>query len=382
MYTNVMTKDNPKNKADLNPKGNASIKGQSQFEAASCTSAKSVHDVRRHLVRLALSFVLALSVTFGLALSVNCAAMAVETLRLGVQKTGTFAWELALIKSRGLDEKAGLDLAITELASPEAGKVALIGGAVDMILSDWLWVARERNLGAKFVFAPYSSALGAVMVPVASPIHDLGDLRGSKIAVAGGPLDKSWLLLQALAKASNLDLKSQASIVYGAPALLYQKTLSGEADANLNFWPFCVALEAGGFRRLIGMDEVERRLGATGPLAMVGYVFDESLAQKHPAALGRFLDIAQEAKDELARSDVDWARIARQIGIADPVELALYRKNYEEGIPRRSIEAEFADASALYRVLAKIGGSDLVGPETELDAGTFFHGADAATPGG
>ena len=42
-----------------------------------------------------------------------------------------------------------------------------------------------------------------------------------------------------------------------------------------------MALESRGFRRLIGMDEVERRLGAKGPVAMVGYVFDESFARTH-----------------------------------------------------------------------------------------------------
>lgn len=220
------------------------------------------------------------------------------------------------------------------------------------------------------------------MVPATSRIRDLDDLRGAKIAVAGGPLDKSWLLLQALARGSNLDLKSEASIVYGAPTLLYQKTVNGEVDANLNFWTFCVALEAGGFRRLIGMDEVERRLGAKGPMAMVGYVFDESLAHERPAALGRFFEIAREAKNDLAHSDADWAKIARQIGVEKPAELALYRKSYVDGIPRRSIEAETADASALYRILAQIGGPELVGPAPELDPATFYHGAGPAQPGG
>ncbi len=144
------------------------------------------------------------------AIVFNCCAAGAETLRLGVQKTGTFAWELAIIKAEGLDKQAGLDIEVAELASPEAGKIALIGGSVDMILSDLLWVARERSLGARLVFAPYSSALGALMVPGASPINDLANLKGHKLAVAGRPLDKSWLLLQALAERSNIDLKSQA----------------------------------------------------------------------------------------------------------------------------------------------------------------------------
>ena len=91
------------------------------------------------------------------------------------------------------------------------------------MLSDWLWVTRERALGDNVVFYPYSSALGAVMVPANSPISGIADLKGKKLAVAGGPLDKSWLLLQALARRSNIDLKTQAYIVYGSPPLLQQK---------------------------------------------------------------------------------------------------------------------------------------------------------------
>jgi len=353
MYPDTMPQDNPQ----IFPKS-----GRRVWEMTPGSKAKAV---RAALGRAALYLTL--------ALFFNCQAAAAEKLRLGVQRTGTFAWELAIIKARGLDRQAGLDIEIAELASPEAGKIALIGGAVDMILSDLLWVARERGLGARLVFAPYSSALGALMVPAASPINDLADLKGRNLAVAGGPLDKSWLLLQALAERSNLDLKSQAHIVYGAPALLYEKAANGEADASLNFWNFCVALQARGFRRLLDMEEVERRLGAKGPVAMLGYVFDERLAQKNPAALARFFKIAAEAKESLARSDADWEKLAPRIGVSDPAQLALYRQTYIEGIPRRSIEAEAADARELYRVLAKIGGPELVGPAQELDAGAYYQ---------
>ncbi|MGH6858082.1 MAG: ABC transporter substrate-binding protein [Methylocella sp.] len=311
-----------------------------------------------------------------LAVLFNCEAGAAEKLRLGVQKTGTFAWELAIINERGLDRKAGLDLEVTELASPEAAKIALMGGAADMILGDWLWVARQRNLDRRLVFAPYSTALGAVMVPAASPIEDLAGLKGKNIAVAGGPLDKSWLLLQALAKESGQDIAAQANIIYGAPTLLYQKAANGELDATLNYWNFCVALESRGFRRLIGMDEVERRLGAKGPVAMVGYVFSEEFARTHAAALSQFFKIAAEARDILTHSGADWEKIAQQIGIAGKAELALYRQTYIDGIPRRPVAEEVADARALYRILARIGGPDLVGNAKEFDEGIFYQSAE------
>jgi NitT/TauT family transport system substrate-binding protein len=301
---------------------------------------------------------------------------AAQKLRLGVQKTGTLAWEIDLIKKEGLAAAADLDLEVTELASTEAGKIALMGGSVDLILSDWLWVARERGLGSNLTFEPYSTALGAVMAPADSPVKSLDGLRGKSIGVAGGPLEKSWLLLRAFAQRDGLDLKARARVVFGAPALLYEKALSGELDANLNFWTYAVALEARGFRRLIDIADVERQLGAKGPLAMVGYVFDESLAKTHGAALDRFFKISREAKDRLAGSDTAWAGIAKQIGVTDPHELALYRKTYVDGIPRRPAAEEAADAAALYAVLRDIGGPELVGAATELNPGTFFLRAE------
>jgi NitT/TauT family transport system substrate-binding protein len=299
-------------------------------------------------------------------------AIAADRIRIAAQRTGTFAWELAVLKAHGLDRQAGIDIETTELASTEAGKVALEGGSVDLMLSDWLWVTRERALGDDVVFYPYSSSLGAVMVPANSPIRRFADLKGKKLAIAGGPLDKSWLLLQALARRSNLDLKTQAEVVYGAPPLLQQKTLQGETDATLTFWNFCAELEANGMRRAVAMDDVVKGLGATGPVAMVGYVFNGNWAQRNRSLLDRFFAATRQAKDILAQSPDEWQRLAPRVLVGGTSALDVYRQRYLEGIPRRSLGAEVADARTLYNVLAEIGGADLVGPARELDPGTFY----------
>ena len=77
-----------------------------------------------------------------------------KTIRVAVQKTGTFAWELAVIRAHGLDKQADLSIQPVELATPEAGKIALRAGNADIMVSDWLWVSRERGLGAKLTFYP------------------------------------------------------------------------------------------------------------------------------------------------------------------------------------------------------------------------------------
>lgn len=301
-----------------------------------------------------------------------------DELRVAVQKTGTFAWELAVIRAHDLDKQADLSVKVLELASPEAGKIALRAGNADIVVTDWLWVSRERALGAKLTFYPYSSALGAVMVPAASPIRSLADLKGRKLAVAGGPIDKNWLLLQAWLKQDGIDLKSDATIAYGAPPLLAAKMLSGEMDATVNYWNFCASLEAKGFRRLAGIEDLLPKLGAKGRTAILGYVFDEKWANANQDRVARFVAMTRKAKEILAASDAEWEKIAPLTGAADAATLHAYRDRYREGIPRRPVADEEADARTLYRVLAEIGGSELVGPAPELVLGTFYH----AIPGG
>ncbi len=318
---------------------------------------------------------LRVALTAIISLAAATDAAAADRIRLAVQKTGTLAWELDVIKSHGLDRKLDLQIEAVELASTEAGKIALKGGSADLMLSDWLWVARERSLGDSLVFHPSSSTLGAVMVPGKSPIRDIADLKGKKLAIAGGPLDKSWLLLQALARRSGVDLRKQATIVYGAPPLLSEKALQGEIDATLTFWNFCAELESKGLKRAIAMDRVMQGLGTKGPVAIVGYTFDGAWAARNRSTVDRFLDAARQAKEILASSQAEWQRLAWRIGTIDANALAIYRQRYGEGIVRRPLAEEEADARALYLVLAEIAGVELVGPARELAPGTFYRPA-------
>jgi NitT/TauT family transport system substrate-binding protein len=106
---------------------------------------------------------------------------------------------------------------------------------------------------------------------------------------------------------------------------------------------------------------------------MIGYVFDEAWIAKNPGVLERFLRVTRKAKDILANQDTEWQRIAPLIGATDAATLTIYRERYREGIPRRAIVDEEADARTLYRVLAQLGGPELVGPAADLAPGTFYR---------
>ncbi|WP_330084209.1 ABC transporter substrate-binding protein [Methylocystis iwaonis] len=300
-----------------------------------------------------------------------------EKLRLALQKTGTTGWEMAVVKAFGLDKAAGLELEVTELASPEAGKIAIQGGSADIIVSDWLWVARERAQGAKLTLYPYSTGVGAVMTRDAS-IKSVKDLVGKKLGVAGGPLDKSWLMLEAFALKQGVDLAKSATILYGAPPLIAEKALQGEIDAALEFWNFAADLEGKGFARAIDIVDVEKALGAKGNVVITGYVFDDAFAAKNKDALARFFAMTGKAKALIATDDKAWAVAASRIGQKDAATLDIYRKRYVAGIPKRPIAEEEADAAALYKVLAETGGEKLVGPGKTLAPGTFYKGGEAA----
>ena len=315
------------------------------------------------------------ALAFAASAYLTSSAEAADRLRIAIQKTGTAAWEIEAIKAHGLDKAANLDIETTELASTEAGKIALEGGAVDMIIGDWLWAARERALGDKLLFTPYSSALGAVMAPKDSPVHAVADLVGRSIGVAGGPLDKSWLMLRAAALGEGHDLTRDARPSYGAPPLIAEKLAQGETDTALEFWNFAADLEARGFRRAIEMADVEKTLGATGPVAMTGYVFNESFAASHKDALKRFFAATSEARKILRQDPGAWAPIKARLRLKDDAALAVYRQRYLEGVPKRTIAEEAADASILYRRLAAVGGRELVGEAKALDTRLFYDPA-------
>jgi NitT/TauT family transport system substrate-binding protein len=325
------------------------------------------------MLMIKLVFVTALA--FAVSACLTSRAEAADRLRIALQKTGTASWEIEVIKARGLDKAANLDIATVELASTEASKVALEGGAADIVVGDWLWAARERALGGKLLFTPYSSALGAVMVPKDSPVHAVAQLAGRTIGVAGGPLDKSWLLLRAAALRSGLDLVEDARPSYGAPPLIAEKLAEGETETALEFWNFAADLEGRGFRRAIEMADVEKALGASGRVAMTGYVFDEAFAASHKDALRRFFAAAAEARKILAQDPSAWAPIKARLRLKDDATLEVYRQRYLEGVPKRTVAEEAADAGILYRRLKEIGGQKLVGEAKEFDAALFYDPA-------
>jgi NitT/TauT family transport system substrate-binding protein len=307
--------------------------------------------------------------------AVQAAETAADTLRVGVLQFGTVNWELDVIQARNLAQKRGLNLKVVPLASGDASTVALQGGAVDVIVSDWIWVSRQRAEGNNFSLVPYSNAVGSVMVKPESGISNIADLKGRAIGISGGPFDKTWLLLRAFAaRKHGMDLNTAARPVYAAPPLLNELAMSGQVDAALNVWHFDARLEVAGQRPLIRLPEILAGLGVDRPIPLIGWVFREDWAAKNTQLLEKFFSASMEAKALMAKSDAEWERLKPLMHAQDASTFAALRTGYRNGIPT-CLEADYqSHVATVMRVLAETGGEKLVGKSRTLMDGTFWSG--------
>jgi NitT/TauT family transport system substrate-binding protein len=283
------------------------------------------------------------------------------------------SWLLDVIAKHGLDQKQGLRIQPLELAATPAAQLALQAGRVDLIVSDWLWVSRQRAEGGDLTFTPFSSAIGSLIVPSASPIRDVTGLAGQRLGIAGSAIDKSWLVLRLYARTNfELDLDARVHKSFGAPPLLSEELAADRLDAVLTYWPFAAKLEARGMRPLLSIGDALAALGIAGDLPLTGFVVSARWATDNQVALDRFLETNQAANAILADSDAEWERIAPLTGAADTAELVKLRDAYRQGVPRHWGAAERESASRLYRLLAEVGGTTLVGSSPDLAPGTFL----------
>jgi NitT/TauT family transport system substrate-binding protein len=300
-------------------------------------------------------------------------AFAEPTIRVGSLRYGTLSWQLDVIAKHGLAQKEGIRIETLELAGGPAAQLALQAGSVDLIVSDWLWVSRQRAEGGDLASIPFSSAIGAVIVPDASPIRDIAGLARQRLGIAGSALDKSWLVVRLYArKQLGLDLDTEVRKSFGAPPLLSEELAAGRLDAVLTYWPFAAKLEARGMRRLLSVGAALAALGIASDLPLTSYVVSARWAAENQTALDGFVSASRAANEILASSDAEWERIAPLTGAADAAELIKLRDAYRDGIPSHWSSVERDSAAHLYKLLAEIGGRALVGPNPVLVPGTFL----------
>lgn len=297
-----------------------------------------------------------------------------EELTIGAVASGTVKWELDTISHYGLDKANGFDLKVVELAGNPATQVALAGNEVDAIVSDWLWVAQQRADGKAYVFIPFSTAVGALLVPEDSPAQTLADLKGKKIGIAGGPVDKSWLILRAYARQVNgQDLLAETEQVFGAPPMIYEAGLSGEVDGVVNFWQFLAKMKVHGMRELITVADAATALGLDPATPLLGYVVSEDFLNEKPDLVAALKQTSRDAKTLLMSDEAAWDRLRPIMNADTDEEFAALRDGWRAGVPADAPVNE-ANVAKVFQLMAELGGEELLGKVTTLPEGVFYKG--------
>tara|TARA_B100001063_G_C16748126_1_gene548725 strand:- start:475 stop:1434 length:960 start_codon:yes stop_codon:yes gene_type:complete len=315
-----------------------------------------------------IKFLVTLLITIISIINVN----AEDKLKVGVLAYGTVNWELDVIKHNKLDKKYGFDLEVLKLASKNASSVAMQADSVDMIVTDWLWVNTQRANGKDFTFYPYSKATGTIYTK--QNAKTLLDLKGQKLGVAGGPYDKSWLLLRAYSKYKHgKDLKDLITPVFASPVILYKKILDGSLNSAINFWHFNAKLKAKDAKALIEMSDVLKDLGVKEDISLIGWTFRRDVALKNKKLYNSFIKASHEAKDILLSSSKEWDRIRPLMKAKDEKVFLSLKEGFKQGIIKEFSSKNIEDSKKVFEILLKEGGKNLVSNAKSLDEKTFWN---------
>jgi len=280
------------------------------------------------------------------------------------------------MQQSGLLEKHGIGASIRPLADSGAGQVALLSGAVDVILSDLIWASAQRTQGKELFFVPFSLAVGGLVMAAKSTTTDLADLKGRTIGIGGGPLDKNLVFLRACyQRQTGHDLLENITPKYGAAPVIHQLLLRGHLDGALNFWQWNVRAVHAGARSLISVAEMLTKLGVPRPPPLLGWTFTQQAVDTRRDGLVAFLDASFDTKQQLLRDDAIWLALRPLMDDGgDEMLFRALRDGYRAGIIEHFDPADTEAMDGAFRILSQYGGAGATGGATAFDTQVVWKG--------
>ncbi len=288
-------------------------------------------------------------------------------LSISVLQFGTAHWELGHILNWELDHENGYQLELKLVANLPASRLAVTSGSVNGAVADLLWAQSRFQAGTPYLYVPFSSQIGDIVVAENSGIESVADLVGKRIGVAGGPDSKGWILLLKVAARLGINLAESADVQFAAPPLLSQALKRGQVDAIVTYWHFAARLKGeGGWRSAFGMADLLTAMDLDRNLPMLGYVFPADWAENHGPLMDRFAASLRQAKVDLANEESHWQKLRPLMRSPATGVFHALRKGFVAGTPAPLTDQRIAD---LHRLLALTGAD----PENLMPAELFYR---------
>lgn len=295
-----------------------------------------------------------------------------DRLKVGVLAFGTVNWELDVIKQNNLDIKNGYELEIVELASKNASSIAIQSGSVDIIVTDWLWVNKQKNMAREFYFSPYSKANGTIYSAKNSKIKTIADLEGKNLGFIG-IYDKSWLIFKAYTKKIyQKELDKMVNITLASPPILYKKLSDESLDAAINFWHFNAKVKATGAKELISFNNVLNELDINEKVSFIGWVFNKSSALKNSELYNKFLNSSKEAKNILLNSDSEWERLKPKMRVKNDEVFLNLKSGFRKGVVFGFEDVSFNDYNKVFSILKEESSKEFINSGDTLSKDIFW----------
>ncbi len=279
-------------------------------------------------------------------------------LSISVLQFGTAHWELDHILHRELDQKNGYRLELKPVANLPASRLAVTSGSVNGAVADLLWAHSRFQAGTPYLYVPFSSQIGDIVVAETSTIRSVEDLVDKRIGVAGGPSSKGWILLKKVAQRQGIDLEESAELQFAAPPLLSHALKRGQVDVIVTYWHFAARLRGeGSWRSAFAMAALLTELGLDRNLPVLGYVFPANWAEDHGLLVDGFAASLDQAKAELAEGESPWQRLRPMMNNPEDGVFSALREGFVAGTPAPQTDQRIADLQRLMTLTGAESGN-------------------------
>jgi NitT/TauT family transport system substrate-binding protein len=248
-------------------------------------------------------------------------------------RIGDLAQSLNEIGSRvmidqGIDKKYGLAAEYRAYPTLDGLFTAIRGKDVDVGFGGWTAIAQFRGKGfpVTMIFPVGRGVTVDVIVPNASPIKSIADLKGKKVGTFAGAAGTATVLFRVIAsKFHGFDPGKTGDLQFAGPGLLPALLDKGEIEAAVMFDPLAAKLEGSGKYRSIGNLADAYKAGTGDDFLWIGYSTNDDFMKAEPEALKNFTKAWLETLEYIKAHPEVFEAYGKKYGL-EPAAVALLRE--------------------------------------------------------